>query len=49
MDISKFTTIQFPSLGLEMNPPKGFPLFGFEIRFYGIIILPNGDCWLRSA
>ena len=38
MDISKFTTIQFPSLGLEMDPPKGFPLFGFEIRFYGIVI-----------
>ena len=38
MDISKFTTIQFPAFGLEMNPPKGFPLFGFDIRFYGIVI-----------
>jgi len=38
MDTSKFSSIQFPSLGLEMNPPKGFPLFGFEIRFYGIVI-----------
>ena len=38
MDTSKFSTIQFPSLGLEMNPPKGFPLFGFDIRFYGIVI-----------
>ena len=38
MDTSKFTTIQFPSLGLELNPPKGFSLFNFDIRFYGIII-----------
>ena len=38
MDTSKYTTISFPSLGLEMNPPRGFELFGFDIRFYGIII-----------
>ena len=38
MDTSKYTTISFPSLGLEMNPPRGFQLFGFDIRFYGIII-----------
>ena len=38
MDTTKFSTIQFPSLGLELNPPRGFELFGFEIRFYGIII-----------
>ena len=38
MDTSKFSTIQFPSLGLEMNPPRGFPLFNFDIRFYGIVI-----------
>ena len=38
MDVSKFSTIQFPSLGLELNPPRGFELFGFSIRFYGIII-----------
>ena len=38
MDTSKFSTIQFPALGLELNPPRGFPLFGFTIYFYGIII-----------
>ena len=38
MDTSKFSNIQFPSLGLEMNPPRGFPLFGFDIRFYGVVI-----------
>ena len=38
MDTSKFSTIQFPALGLELNPPRGFELFGFSIRFYGIII-----------
>ena len=38
MDTSNFSSIQFPSLGLELNPPKGFPLFNFDIRFYGIII-----------
>lgn len=38
MDTSKFSTIQFPALGLELNPPRGFELFGFSIRYYGIII-----------
>lgn len=38
MDVSKYSTIQFPSLGLELNPPRGFELFGFSIYFYGIII-----------
>ena len=38
MDTSNFSTIQFPALGLELNPPRGFELFGFSIRFYGIII-----------
>ena len=38
MDTSKFSTIQFPALGLELNPPRGFELFGFSIRFYGIVI-----------
>ena len=38
MDTRFFTKIQFPLFGLEINPPKGFPLFGFDIRFYGIII-----------
>ena len=30
--------ISFPGLGLEMNPPRGFQLFGMSIYFYGIII-----------
>jgi len=38
MDTTKFSNIQFPAFGLEMNPPRGFPLFGFEIRLYGIVI-----------
>ena len=38
MDTSKFSTISFPFLGLEMDPPKGFALFGLDVRFYGIII-----------
>ena len=38
MDTSRYSTISFPSLGLEMNPPRGFELFGFDIRFYGIVI-----------
>ena len=38
MNTSAFTTISFPSLGLEINPPKGFSLFGLDIRFYGVII-----------
>ena len=38
MDVTKYTTISFPWLGLELNPPRGFQLFGFDIRFYGIII-----------
>ena len=39
MDTSKFSTIQFPALGLDLNPPRGFPLFGFTIYFYGVIIV----------
>ncbi len=38
MDTSKFSTISFPSLGIELDPPRGFTLFGLDIRFYGIII-----------
>ena len=38
MDTSKYSTISFPALGLEWNPPRGFELFGFSIRIYGIII-----------
>ena len=36
--MNNFTSISFPSLGLELNPPKGFTLFGLDVRFYGIII-----------
>ena len=38
MDTSKFSLISFPSLGIEIDPPRGFALFGLDIRFYGIII-----------
>ena len=38
MNTSKFSTIAFPWLGLEVNPPRGFTLFGLDVRFYGIII-----------
>ena len=38
MDTSKFSLISFPSLGIEIDPPRGFSLFGLDIRFYGIII-----------
>ena len=30
--------IEFPGLGLTMNPPAGFSIGNFEIRFYGLII-----------
>ena len=36
--MTNYTNISFPSIGLEMNPPKGFDLFGLDIRFYGVII-----------
>ena len=38
MDTSKFSMISFPSLGIEIDPPRGFSLFGLDIRFYGVII-----------
>lgn len=31
--------ISFPGLGIDLNPPDGFPLFGLYIRFYSIIIV----------
>ena len=34
----KYTTISFPGLGLEMNPPRSFELFGLNIYLYGIVI-----------
>ena len=30
--------IEFPSLGLSLNPPVGFHIGSFEVRFYGLII-----------
>ena len=34
----KYTTISFPSLGLEMNPPRFFSVGPLDIYFYGVII-----------
>lgn len=33
-----YTTISFPGLGLEMNPPSYFTIGSFTIYFYGVII-----------
>ena len=38
MNTAKFTNISFPQLGLEMNPPRAFELFGLNIYLYGIVI-----------
>ena len=38
MNTSAFTKISFPLFGLEIDPPKGFTLGSFDVRFYGIII-----------
>lgn len=34
----KYTTISFPTLGLELNPGRGFQIGSFSIHYYGIII-----------
>ena len=34
----KYTTIFFPSLGLELNPPSYFSIGPLTIHFYGVII-----------
>ena len=34
----KYTTISFPSLGLELNPPSHFSIGSLSIHFYGVII-----------
>ena len=34
----KYTTISFPNLGLEMNPPSSFSIGSFDIHFYGVLI-----------
>ena len=37
--IQSNSPISFPGLGLELNPPQGFELFGkFSVHFYGVII-----------
>lgn len=38
MDTSKFSTISFPFLGLEMDPVKGFSIGPMNVRIYGIVI-----------
>ena len=30
--------IEFPGLGLSLNPPAEFSIGSFDIRFYGLII-----------
>ena len=34
----RYTTITFPGLGLEMNPPREFQLGPMTIHIYGVII-----------
>ena len=34
----KYANISFPSLGLELNPPRGIDIGNFSIRFYGLFI-----------
>ena len=34
----KYTTIQFPGLGLELDPPRSIELGPLDIHFYGVII-----------
>ena len=36
--MNKYTTITFPGLGLEMNPPSTFSIGSLTIHFYGLII-----------
>ena len=38
MNPSNYSTIFFPGLNLELNPPRGFNLGSLDIRFYGVII-----------
>ena len=32
MNPSDFTTISFPGLGIEINPVRGFDIFGLNIQ-----------------
>ena len=36
--IKGISPIEFPGLGLTLNPPAGFTIGSFEVRFYGVII-----------
>ena len=36
--MNKYTTITFPGLGLEMNPPSTFSIGSLTVHFYGLII-----------
>ena len=38
MNTSVFTNISFPSFGIDINPPRGFSVAGFDVRFYGMMI-----------
>ena len=34
----KYTTISFPALGIEIDPPRAFDLGPLSIHMYGLII-----------
>lgn len=38
MNPSNYSTISFPALGMEWNPPRGFQVGPLDIRLYGIVI-----------
>ena len=38
MSYTYYSTISFPSLGLEMNPPRSISLGPLTIYLYGIVI-----------
>ena len=39
MNPNDYSAISFPFLGLEVNPPRGFSVFGLvDVRLYGLII-----------
>ncbi len=38
MDVSKFSSISFPGIGLEFNPIKEFAIGSLNVRIYGIVI-----------
>ena len=38
MSTETLTTISFPSLGIEIDPPRSLEVFGLSFRMYGLII-----------